>query len=73
MTTTLAKPGLLGRARFLAIAMSGAYLFLNALMLLTSPLTAGWPMWGVTALNVPPMVLAMVHLVIPLARRVQSA
>ena len=55
--------------RFLAVAMTGAYLILNALLFMVAPLTAHWPIYGTTALTVPPMVLAMVHIVIPLARR----
>jgi hypothetical protein len=61
---------LLARGRFLAVAMLGAYLILNTLLALLAPLTAQWPTYAVTALAVPPMVLAMVHIVIPLARRV---
>ena len=33
------------------------------------PFTVGWPILGVTALAVPPMVLAMVYGVIPVAFR----
>jgi hypothetical protein len=61
---------LLARGRFLAVAMVGAYLILNALLALLAPLTAHWPTYAVTAVAVPPMVLAMVHIVIPLAKRV---
>ncbi|SEF52348.1 hypothetical protein [Bosea lathyri] len=58
------------RGRFLAVAMVGAYLILNTLLALLAPLTAHWPTYAVTAVAVPPMVMAMVHLVIPLAKRV---
>ena len=57
------------RCRFLAAAMLGAYVVLNTLLAAVAPLTAHWPIYGVTALTIPPMVLAMVYLVIPLARR----
>ena len=65
----LVRRPILARIRFLAVAMLGAYLILNLLLALLSPLTAQWPTPAVTALAVPPMVLAMVYLVIPLARR----
>ena len=57
------------RGRFLGIAMLGAYLTLNALLAAVAPLTADWPLYATTALTVPPMVLVMVYVVIPLARR----
>jgi hypothetical protein len=56
--------------RFAATAMIGAYLVINLLLALVAPLTPGWPLPALTAVVVPPMVLAMIHLVIPLARRV---
>lgn len=56
------------RLRFLGTLMLGAYLLINLILAALAPLTAGWPMWGVTALAVPPMVLGMVYLVMPLAR-----
>ncbi len=56
------------RFRFLAVAMAGAYVILNALLAALSPLTAGWPTVAVTGLAVPPMVLAMVYAIIPVAR-----
>lgn len=62
-------PAVLGRIRFLAVAMLGAYLVLNALLAVLMPLLDGWPLYALTAFTVPPMVLAMVYLVIPLARR----
>lgn len=60
---------LIGRLRFLATLMLGAYLLINLILVALSPLIAGWPHWATTALAVPPMVLGMVHLVTPLARR----
>lgn len=60
---------LVSRLRFLAIAMVGAYAALNLLLAGLSPFTAGWPTYAVTGVAVPPMVLAMVYAVIPLARR----
>jgi antibiotic biosynthesis monooxygenase (ABM) superfamily enzyme len=66
-SATRTKP--FARFRFLAVAMLGAYLSLNLLLALLSPVTAQWPTVAVTALAVPPMVLAMVYLIIPLARR----
>lgn len=59
----------LAHARFLVILMMGAYLLINGILALVAPFTTGWPIWAVTALAVPPMVLGMVHLVIPFARR----
>jgi hypothetical protein len=49
--------------------MLGAYLLINLLLSALAPLTSGWSTWSVTALAVPPMVLGMVYLVIPIARR----
>ncbi len=57
------------RLRFLSTAILGAYVVINALMVLLRPLTRGLPQLGMTAIIVPPMVLAMVFLVIPVARR----
>lgn len=59
--------------RFLGTLMLGAYLLINSLLLALTPLTTGWPIWSVTALAVPPMVLGMVYLVMPLARRALTA
>ncbi|OYX90436.1 MAG: hypothetical protein B7X99_00585 [Rhizobiales bacterium 17-65-6] len=55
--------------RFLGILMAGAYGLINLLLELLAPLTDGWTHWGTTLLAVPFMVIGMVHLVIPLARR----
>ncbi|MFN8666870.1 MAG: hypothetical protein U0164_06655 [Gemmatimonadaceae bacterium] len=55
--------------RFLGATMIGAYAVLNILMLLLKPITRGMPPLASTALVVPPMVLAMVYLVIPVAKR----
>lgn len=63
----------LAHLRFLGTLMFGAYLLINALLLALAPLTAGWPIWSVTALAVPPMVLGMVYLVMPLARHAFAA
>jgi hypothetical protein len=60
---------LLARCRFLAVAMLGAYVVLNVLLVAVAPITAHWPIYGVTAVTVPPMVLTMIYLVIPIARR----
>ena len=57
------------RMRFLAAAMIGAYVVINALLLALKPLTEGMRPLAFTAILVPPMVLAMVYVVIPLARR----
>ena len=59
----------LAHIRFLLTLMMGAYLLINGILALIGPLTTGWPIWAVTALAVPPMVIGMVHLVIPIARR----
>jgi hypothetical protein len=61
---------IVSRCRFLAAAILGAYLILNVLLKISAPLTAHWPTYGVTAVAVPPMVLAMIYVVIPIARRV---
>lgn len=67
--TSLTRNPILARLRFLGTLMLGAYLLINAILALLAPLTTGWSTWSVTALAVPPMVLGMVHLVMPLARR----
>lgn len=59
----------LDRLRFLGAAMLGAYVAINAIMLAARPFTHGMPQLVSTAVIVPPMVLAMVFLVIPVARR----
>ncbi|MCA0375595.1 MAG: hypothetical protein LCH84_07990 [Gemmatimonadetes bacterium] len=61
------------KLRFLGATMLGAYLVLNTLMLLLRPFTQGMSPFLSTALLVPPMVLAMVYAVIPLARRAGHA
>jgi len=58
----------IGRCRFLAIVIVAAYALINVILAALGPLTSGWPTWAVTALAVPPMVLAMVYVVIPMAR-----
>jgi hypothetical protein len=63
------QSALIARCRFLGVAMVGAYVVLNGLLVAVAPVTKHWPVLGVTAVTVPPMVLAMVYLVIPLARR----
>ena len=50
------------QARFLTVAMLGAWTALNLLLSAASPLTRGWPIQATTALTVPLMVLAMVYL-----------
>jgi hypothetical protein len=69
MTATRTLPALLTRVRFLGTAMLGAYVLINLILAALAPLTGGWPLWGITAIAVPPMVLGMIYLVIPLARR----
>lgn len=54
--------------RFLGLMMIGAYLLINLILGLLSPLTVGWPVWATTLCAVPPMVVGMVHVVLPLAR-----
>jgi len=55
--------------RFIAVATVGAYISINALLALVLPFTHGWPIYAVTAVVVPPMTIAMIYVVIPLARR----
>ncbi|QRG09590.1 hypothetical protein EZH22_10990 [Xanthobacter dioxanivorans] len=54
--------------RFLGVMMGGAYGLINLILWTLSPLTAGWPVWATTLVAVPPMVVGMVHLVLPVAR-----
>ncbi len=67
--TTLSRNPIVVRLRFLGTLMLGAYLLINLILAALAPVTAGWSTWSVTALAVPPMVLGMVYLVIPIARR----
>ncbi|RXT52507.1 hypothetical protein B6S44_17200 [Bosea sp. Tri-44] len=67
--TTAARNPVLARLRFLGTLMLGAYLLINLILVALAPVTTGWSTWSVTALAVPPMVLGMVYLVIPIARR----
>ncbi|MGR7996970.1 MULTISPECIES: hypothetical protein [unclassified Xanthobacter] len=55
--------------RFLGVMMVGAYILINGILLVLSPLVTGWPFWATTLCAVPPMVIGMVHVVLPLARR----
>ncbi len=71
MSLPTLPPLRIARCRFFATAMIGAYLIINALLALLGPWTAEWPIAGTTALLVPPMVLAMIHVVIPLAKRME--
>jgi len=59
----------MSRIRFLLATMAGAYVALNALMFVLRPITQGMTPLISTAILVPPMVLAMVYLIIPVARR----
>ena len=63
----------LPRLQFLSILTIGAYVLINLILAVLAPLTAGWPLWGVTAIAVPPMVIGMVYGVIPFARRMTQA
>lgn len=60
------------KLRFLGATMIGAYITINALLFALRPFTQGMSPFASTALLVPPMVLAMVYLVIPAARRAQG-
>lgn len=57
--------------RFLIVNMLGAYTALNILLLAVGAVTSGWPILLTTAVTVPPMVLAMIYLVVPFAQRVK--
>lgn len=72
MNTSSRRARLAARLRFLVVATVGAYAAINLLLAALSPFTQGWPTLGVTALAVPPMVLAMVYGVIPIAFRFGS-
>jgi hypothetical protein len=67
--TAVTRNPILARLRFLGTLMLGAYLLINLILAALAPVTTGWSTWSVTALAVPPMVLGMVYLVIPIARR----
>lgn len=58
---------------FYAINAVGAYVALNLLLMLVRPIVYGWPITATTAITVPPMVIAMIHGIAPLAARVRTA
>ena len=60
----------LAHTHFLGLVMLGAYSLINAILAIAAPFTSGWPLWQLTLVAVPPMVLGMVHGIVPLARRV---
>lgn len=55
--------------RFLAVTMLGAYIAINIIMMALKPVTSGMAPLVSTAIVVPPMVMAMVYVIIPIARR----
>jgi len=57
--------------RFFTVASIGAYSVLNVLLQVVHSFAAAWPTYAVTAITVPPMVLSMIYVVIPFARRFQ--
>lgn len=59
----------IARLRFLGVANIGAYIAINVLMITLKPFTHALPPLASTAVLVPPMVLAMVYVVIPIAKR----
>lgn len=59
----------IARLRFLGATMLGAWIALNIVMYALKPLTHGMHPLASTALVVPPMVLMMVYLIIPAAKR----
>lgn len=59
----------LARLRFLGATMVGAWIALNVVMYALTPLTRGLHPLASTAIVVPPMVLMMVYLIIPVAKR----
>jgi antibiotic biosynthesis monooxygenase (ABM) superfamily enzyme len=59
----------IARLRILGAVMVGAYVLINGLMLLLQPFIRGLHPLASTAVLVPPMVLAMVYVVIPVAKR----
>lgn len=58
---------------FYVISAAGAYVALNLLLLLVQPFVSGWPVIATTAITVPPMVVAMIHAVVPVAARARAA
>ncbi len=62
---------LLGHSRFLGVTMTGAYGLINGILAAAAPFTHGWATWQTTLVAVPPMVIGMVHVVVPLARRMR--
>jgi hypothetical protein len=56
-------------SRFLGTAMIGGYAVINTLNLLLFRLTEGLGQAIASAVTIPPMVVTMIYVVIPLARR----
>nr|WP_322864777.1 hypothetical protein [Aquicoccus sp. G2-2]MEA1111997.1 hypothetical protein [Aquicoccus sp. G2-2] len=57
---------------FYAITVAGAYGALNILLLMASPFLLGWSIAAKTAVTVPPMVVVMIHVVVPIAVRAKA-
>jgi hypothetical protein len=55
-----------------AVTSLGAYGALNLMLLLARPLVRDWPIAATTAIIVPPMVVVMIHAVVPLALRAKA-
>jgi hypothetical protein len=62
----------LAHTHFLSLVMLGAYSLINAILEIAAPFTSGWPVWQLTLVAVPPMVLGMVHGIVPMAKRLTS-
>lgn len=58
---------LVAQLTFYVVNTLGAYVSLNLMLVLVRPFVGDWSIWEATALTVPPMALAMIHLVVPLA------
>lgn len=63
---------LIAQLAFYAVNSAGAYVALNVLLFLAAPVLKGWSVAAATAVTVPPMVVIMVHTVVPLAARAKT-
>ncbi|HPE46767.1 MAG TPA: hypothetical protein PLR76_00145 [Hyphomonas sp.] len=63
---------LFAQLAFYGLTSVGAYIVLNLLLFAAHPFVKNWPILATTAVTVPPMVISMIHIVVPVAAKVRS-
>ncbi|MCB1972020.1 MAG: hypothetical protein KDG54_16580 [Geminicoccaceae bacterium] len=66
------KLPILAQLAYYGVTSLGAYIALNALLMVAGPFVQAWPIGAKTAVTVPPMVIVMIHAVVPFAMRVKA-